>query len=261
MSTPRISWCGESYVSVRLSDRVDMWSVAEVMRLQRLLVDSPARASIIATVPGWNTLLLWLDPDQVDPDHLEQMIHDAVTEGADRPIDFESRLVTLPTVYGGGDGPDLELVADVNRLTLDRTIERLEATQFAGMVSFSPGMANCMWLDPAHALTAPKYDSPRTYTPPGTVGLGGSSVSLYSVGSPGGFQMVGRLCVPIYQANPTLEAFAQSPTLLRSGDRIMLQSVTASERDSIAESVSRGSYRFDIRPGWCHVEAGALTWV
>ena len=66
-----------------------MWSVAEVLRLQRLLVESPAQASIIATVPGWNTLLIWLDPVHVDPDQLERTIYDAAASGADRRIDFE----------------------------------------------------------------------------------------------------------------------------------------------------------------------------
>src|SRR5262249_56298784 len=94
--------------------------------------------------------------------------------GAEREIELESRIVTLQTAYGGEDGSDLEFVADVNGLSVDDTVERLQAAQFAGMVSFSPGMANCMWMDSSHALTAPKYDSPRTTTPPGTVGLGGS---------------------------------------------------------------------------------------
>jgi KipI family sensor histidine kinase inhibitor len=261
MSSPRISWCGDSYVSVRLSDAVDMWSVAEVLQLERLLADSPLAPSIVAAVPGWTTLLLWLDPDRADPQSVEGIVNDAATQAAGQPIEFSSRLVTLPTVYGGQAGPDLDLVARINGLSVGETVERLQATQFAGMVSFSPGMANCMWLEPGKALTAPKYESPRVYTPPGTVGLGGSSISLYSVASPGGFQMVGRLAAPIYQARATLPRFGNSPTLLRPGDRIVLLSVGSEEAASIAAEVARGTYVYDITAGSCHIEQGALTWV
>ena len=263
MSPPRISWCGEEYVSVRLADHVDMHTVADVLRLQQLVSESAVAAAVVAAVPGWSTLLLWLDPDRPEAgqERIESTLREATKSAAERVITFESRVLTLPTQYGGDAGPDLELVAKVNNLSVTETVECLQSPQFAGMVSFSPGMANCMWVDQARALTAPKYDSPRTYTPPGTVGLGGSSISLYSVASPGGFQMVGRLAVPIYQAKPTLPAFEDSPTLIRPGDRIVLQAVEAHEADSIAEQVYRGSYAYDIGPGACRVEGGALTWL
>jgi urea carboxylase len=258
--SPQLSWCGESYVTIRLFTDIDIWSVAGMLRLQQQLAESDIAHTIIAMVPGWTTLLLWLDADVADPAAIERAIASAAAAGAEREIEFESRIITLPTLYGGEGGPDLEFVADVNGLSVDETVERLQATQFAGMVSFSPGMANCMWMDSSHALTAPKYDSPRTTTPPGTVGLGGSSISLYSVATPGGFQMVGRLAVPIYQPRPTLPAFEDSPTLLRPGDRIVLRAIGLDELTAIGEEVARGSYRYAIEPGSCRVAGGELTW-
>jgi KipI family sensor histidine kinase inhibitor len=259
--SPRFCWCGESYVTISLFTEVDIWSVAGVLRLQRQLAESDIADTIIAMVPGWTTLLLWLDADAADPAVVEEAIATAASTGAEREIEFESRIVTLPTVYGRETGPDLEFVAQANGLSVDDTVERLQATQFAGMVSFSPGMANCMWVDSSRALTAPKYDSPRTTTPPGTVGLGGSSISLYSVATPGGFQMVGRLAAPIYQPRPALPAFGDSPTLLRPGDRIVLQAIDQDALTVIAEEVARGTYRYAIEPGSCRVAAGELTWM
>jgi KipI family sensor histidine kinase inhibitor len=257
---PRLSWCGESYVSVRLFTDVDIWSVAGVLRLQRQLAESGIADVIVAMVPGWTTLLLWLDADAADPAAVEDAIIGAARAGAQRDIEFESRIVTLPTVYGGDAGPDLEFVAEVNGLSVAGAVERLQAPQFAGMVSFSPGMANCMWVDGSRALSAPKYASPRTTTPPGTVGLGGSSISLYSVATPGGFQMVGQLAVPIYQPRPALPAFGHSPTLLRPGDRIVLAAVDPGAVTAITGQVARGTYRYAIEPGSCRVADGELTW-
>lgn len=257
---PSLVWCGESYLSVQLYENVDIWSVAGVLRLQRQLAESEIAAAIVATVPGWTTLLLWLDPDAADPAAIESAILRAAAARSGVQLEFESRVVTLPTLYGGESGPDLPFVAEVNGLSVDEAIACLQAPQFAGMVSFSPGMANCMWLDENLALTAPKYDSPRTTTPPGTVGLGGSSISLYSVATPGGFQMVGRVAAPIYQPQPTLAAFADSPTLLRPGDRIVLRAVDPDEYGAIRERVDRGDYRYAIAPGLCRIAAGELTW-
>jgi KipI family sensor histidine kinase inhibitor len=247
-------------VSIRLFDEVDMWSVAGVLSLQRQLANSRIADGVTATVPGWTTLLLWVDPERTDPSEVEQAVGSAVEAGGSREIEFESRVVRLPTLYGGEVGPDLLFVAEVNAMSTQETIERLQEPQFAGMVSFSPGMANCMWVDAQRALTAPKYASPRTTTPVGTVGLGGSSISLYSVATPGGFQMVGRLAVPIYQPHPTLEAFADSPTLLHPGDRIVLEAVEPDHYQDIKGQVAEGSYTYAITPGLCRVTHGELTW-
>jgi KipI family sensor histidine kinase inhibitor len=257
---PRLTWCGESYLHIRLSERVDIWSVAGVLRLERQLAGSDIAGCILAAVPGWTTLLLWLDPGAASPAAVEAAVADAALAAAGQEIEFESRVLTLPTVYGGEGGPDLDFVAEVNGLSVADTVGRLQATQFAGMVSFSPGMANCMWVDERLALSAPKYESPRTTTPPGTVGLGGSSISLYSVATPGGFQMVGRLAVPIYQPVPTLAGFADSPTLIRPGDRIRLTAVGPAAGAAIVDQVARGSYRYAIESGSCRVGAGELAW-
>jgi urea carboxylase len=257
---PTIQWCGDSYISVKLYEHVDIWSVAGVLRLQQQLAESDIAECIIAFVPGWTTLLLWLDPELAHPDAAETAVRQCAAEGADGLLEFESRVVTLPTVYGGAAGPDLDFVAACNTMSPLEAVHRLEAPQFAGMVSFSPGMANCMWLDEALALTAPKYDSPRTTTPPGTVGLGGSSISLYSVATPGGFQMVGRMAVPIYQAHPTLEAFAHSPTLLRPGDRIVLRAIGPDEFTAIRDELVRGTYEYSVTPGRCTIRDGDLLW-
>jgi KipI family sensor histidine kinase inhibitor len=255
-----MTWCGEGYLSVQLYEQVDIWSVTGVLRLQHQLSQSDIAPAIIATVPGWTTLLLWLEPELAGPDAVETAVRQAITASSGSRLEFESRVLTLPTVYGGPSGPDLDFVAEHNGLSAEQAVRRMEAPQFAGMVSFSPGMANCMWLDGQQALSAPKYESPRTTTPPGTVGLGGSSISLYSVATPGGFQMVGRMAVPIYQPRPTMAAFAGSPTLLRPGDRIVLRAIGPDEFTAIRTEVERGSYRYCIEPGRCRVASGELAW-
>ena len=257
---PRVTWCGDEYVIVHLSDGFDMHSVADAMRLQQLILESSFSEVVVDSLAGWCTLLLRLEPGGFSAGEIEKAIGAALLARTESAVEFSSRVITIPTHYGGAFGPDFDLVVQVNKLSGEEVIARLEATQFAGMVSFSPGMANCMWLEEDKALSAPKYESPRTHTPVGTVGLGGSSISLYSVDSPGGFQMVGRMAVPIYSAEPILPEFEAQPALLESGDRLILKSVDSEEYQGLQDQVSRGDYTYDITPGRCCVDEDALTW-
>ena len=242
-----------------LGDSVDLKTVLHVVDVDRRLLESELSRFIVETVPAWASILVHFDIDRIGSpefgERLDRFMADLESIG---PLTLDSRLVTLPVLYAGTMGPDLEVVAAANGLSTKETIQRLSAgTQFVGMISFIPGQANCMWLEPELMLTAPKYVHPRTYTPEGTVGLGGSSITIYSVPSPGGFQMVGRIPVPTYSPHPILQPFESSPILLRVGDRLRLRSIEHEEYDAIAQSVRDGAYRYEIEESRLTVDLGA----
>ncbi len=220
-----------------------------VIGVNQRLRESTLADLIIETVPTWCSILIHFDSSRVEPRPFVESLESFFIEASDdEEIPLRSRLVTLPVLYGGEVGPDLEFVAKVNGVPLHEAIRRLsEGTHFVGMISFISGQANCMWLEPEMVLATPKYETPRTMTPEGTVGLGGSSVALYSVPSPGGFQMVGRLPVPVYSPYPLLAEFELTPILLRVGDRLRLRAIERTEYDDILQSVREGRYRFDIQ--------------
>jgi urea carboxylase len=242
-----------------LGDSVDLKTVLRVVDVDRRLSESELSGYIVETTPTWASILIHFDIDRISPSEFGDRL-DQFTAGVEtsRPVTLDSRLVTLPVLYGGIVGPDLEFVAAANGLSTEETIRRLAVgTHFVGMISFIPGQANCMWLEPEHALTVSKYAQPRTYTPEGTVGLGGSSIAIYSVPSPGGFQMVGRMPVPTYSPHPILPAFETSPILLRVGDRLRLKSIAQEEYDAIAQAVREGTYRYEIEESTLTVDLGA----
>ena len=246
-----LRWSGDEHVVAVLGDAVDLPTVLRVVDASQRLWRSDLSPVIVEMVPTWCSILVHVDPALISPTELSTSLHaflaDLPESGAVR---LESRLVTLPVLYGGPAGPDIRLVAEANGVSTEEAVRRLaEGTHFVGMISFTPGQANCMWLEAELALTAPKYATPRTYTPEGTVGLGGSSVALYSVPSPGGFQMVGRMPVPVYSPYPILPAFEGSPILLRVGDRLRLESVDVERYDDIAQEVREGRYAFQIQEG------------
>jgi inhibitor of KinA len=86
-------------------------------------------------------------------------------------------------------------------------------------------------------LTIPRLDRPRVKTPVGSVGIGGTQTSIYSVESPGGFWLLGRTPLRLY------DPAAADPILLRAGDRVRFRPIEAAEFDAIAAEVAAGSFR------------------
>jgi KipI family sensor histidine kinase inhibitor len=92
-------------------------------------------------------------------------------------------------------------------------------------------------------LTIPRLDRPRTKTPPGSVAIGGTQTSIYSVESPGGFWLLGRTPVRLYDpASP-------DPILLQAGDHVRFRPIEPAEYDAIAAAVAAGTYRPRIEAG------------
>lgn len=254
-----LRWCGDQHLMLVLGESVDLQTVLHVVDVDRRLRQSDLASDIVDTVPTWCSILIHFNNERFGPIEFAARLTQKLPElGNSGPVTLDSRLITLPVLYGGNAGPDLELVAKANGLTVDETVRRLaEGTHFVGMISFIPGQANCMWLEPDMVLSAPKYAQPRTYTPEGTVGLGGSSIAIYSVASPGGFQMVGRMPVPTYSPYPVLPAFESSPILLRVGDQLRMKSIDRDEYESILQAVREGTYRYQVEPSVLTTDLGA----
>jgi len=243
-------WCNDEYLAIELGDTVSVPLVVRGVALAQHLRNSPVARYLRDLSTSWGSVLVHFDAATITPWDFLDVVRAVVEETPVHGSVVASRQVTLPVCFGGKYGPDLEVVARANHLSCEETVRRLSGSpHLVGMISFSPGMANCMWLERAQALTAPKYATPRTYTPEGTVGLGGSSVALYSVPSPGGFQSVGRTPVPLYSPHPILPEFKQSPILLRTGDRLRFASVSQDEYDDILQEVREGRYRVVIEDG------------
>lgn len=125
----------------------------------------------------------------------------------------EGRLVEIPVVYGGQDGPDLEVVARHTGLSAKEVVKRHSGGQYVVyFIGFMPGFAYMGGLDPQ--LATPRHAEPRVSIPAGSVGIGGEQTGIYPLASPGGWQLLGRTALPLF--DPT----QAPPTLLRPGDRV-----------------------------------------
>ncbi len=123
--------------------------------------------------------------------------------------DSPSEIKRIPVLYGGEFGPDISFVADHNQITVDEVI-RLHTgeTYLVYVVGFSPGFA-AMGSVPLK-IQAPRLASPRTKVPSGAVGIGGQQTGIYAVESPGGWQLIGRTPLILFDLHKDPPSFFQA---------------------------------------------------
>jgi urea carboxylase len=144
----------------------------------------------------------------------------------------------------------LEYCARVNGFDgTDELIEAHSSAPFiATFIGFMPGNAESYQLVPkSRQLEAPKYLRPRTDTPARALGHGGAFTTIYPVQGAGGFQLLGRCAVPVFDAEHRLPDFGGDIVLPRAGDIFKYRPVGEQEYLEIRAAVEDGSYRYRIK--------------
>lgn len=133
---------------------------------------------------------------------------------------LDQATVTIPVMYGGEYGPDLEAAASFCGLSQQDLVRKhLDGHYFVQNLGFMPGFAYLGGLEPT--LHIPRKSTPAVRVPAGSVAIGGSNTGIYPAACPGGWHIIGRTNVKLFDAN------AENPCLLQPGDcvRFVIQEV------------------------------------
>ena len=161
--------------------------------------------------PAFASLLVEFDPRLMAHDAVEELVRQRAAGAADR--ESEPRLVEIPVRYGGEEGPDLEDVARHAGMAAEAVV-KLHAS--AVYTVYFVGFATCFpYLGGLpEALATPRLAAPRRLVPAGSVAIGGSQAGIYPLASPGGWRVIGRTDLRLF--DPACEP----PGLLRMDDRV-----------------------------------------
>ena len=210
-----IETLGEDALLLRLGDAVDASINAHVHALSQR-IERVRPSWLRDLVPAYASLALFVDADAFDCT-LEPLVEaghwleQQAFAGADTGI--AGRSVEIPVRYGGEDGPDLAALATHAGLGEDDVIARHCAVEYrVAMLGFSPGFPYLLGLDPRLAM--PRLDTPRTRVPAGSVGIGGAQTGIYPQAGPGGWRIIGRTTLALF------DPLHDPPTLLAPGDRV-----------------------------------------
>jgi inhibitor of KinA len=163
--------------------------------------------------PAYASLLIEFDPRLVESAAVEALIHRKMAAEAEKHSPESPRTVEIPVSYGGEFGPDLEDVARHTGLSPQRVVElHSSADYLVYFLGFAPGFAYLGGLPPE--LTTPRISAPRKHVPAGSVAIGGNQTGVYPIVSPGGWRLIGRTSVKLFDPG------AAEPVLLRMGDHL-----------------------------------------
>ena len=171
--------------------------------------------SDLEVLPTYRSVLVYYDPLVCSYAEMFDAVNGAV-EGLVEPINVNSslKIVEIPVVYGGDDGPDLHFVADHAGITEDAVIELHSRTDYrVYMLGFSPGFPYLGGLD--ERIAAPRLKTPRVLVPAGSVGIAESQTGVYPNAGPGGWRIIGRTSVTLFDVNSSTPSLITPATKVR----------------------------------------------
>jgi KipI family sensor histidine kinase inhibitor len=189
-------------------------------RLTRRLLGAPG---ILNLHPAYASVLVEFDPRLRSHAGIEALVRaeceldagggDARALAGEAARAGKERLVEIPVRYGGEFGPDLADVARHAGLPPERVVEmHASASYLVYFLGFSPGFPYLGGLPPE--LATPRLPAPRKLAPAGSVAIGGSQAGIYPLDSPGGWRIIGRTPLTLFDPH------ASVPALLAMGDRV-----------------------------------------
>jgi KipI family sensor histidine kinase inhibitor len=233
----------EDALLLRFGDGMDATANARVHAAAHAL-RSAKLAGVVDTAPAYATLLLRFDPSiwqdtltagELPQEKLSEALRNVLTEAVgpgfgrdgEQKADAPLRIVEVPVCYGGDCGPDLAEVAARARMAPEEVVARHSAGNYTvAMLGFAPGFPYLLGLDPA--LETPRRADPRTRVPAGSVAIGGAQTGIYPRELPGGWQLIGR--TPLVLFDPARE----QPCLLAPGDRVRFRAIDGDEFATLA---------------------------
>jgi KipI family sensor histidine kinase inhibitor len=221
---------GDLAVSVEFEERISV-EVNTLVRALEFLIQDKGLPGVVETVPSFRALLVYYDPLVVEYEAFCDALRNLAGQAEHATLP-PSRTVELPCCY---EDPELgvDLAPAAARLGLSEAeLVRLHAgtEQLVYFIGFTPGLPYMGGMP--ERIHLPRLETPRTKVPAGSVGIGGAQCCIYSVESPGGYWLLGRTPLPLYDPD------AAEPVLLRPGDRVRFRPITRREFDAIAAEAS-----------------------
>ncbi|MBA2176416.1 5-oxoprolinase subunit PxpB [Halobacillus locisalis] len=230
---------GDQAITIKFGTSIDL-DVHQKVKQFASYIDQHSIEWMVEYIPTFTTVTMYYDPMKIlrkstDPETLpyewvrqriEEWLKDLTSTTTGTP-----RTITIPVCYGGEFGPDLHAVATYNQLEEQDVINlHLQGDYLVYMIGFAPGFPYIGGMD--ETISMPRKEEPRQSIPEGSVGIAGKQTGVYSIETPGGWQLIGRTPLRLFRPEES------PPSLLQAGDRIVFTSITEEEFYTLKEDPS-----------------------
>ncbi|MBU3098833.1 MULTISPECIES: 5-oxoprolinase subunit PxpB [Clostridium] len=229
---------GDRALVVEFGDKIEE-QVNSKIRSLTVAIEQEGIIGINETIPTYRSLMVIYDPMIMELDELISVLKSIILKMHELELPG-AKVIEIPTLYGGEYGPDIEFVAKHNKISIDEVIKiHTDREYLIYMIGFTPGFPYLGGM--SDKIETPRLQNPRTKIPVGSVGIAGKQTGIYPVESPGGWQLIGRTPVKLY------DPCREDPVLLNAGDYIKFISIDENEYKNIEHLEKKGKYKVIIR--------------
>lgn len=237
MSEVRYLVAGDSAVCVEFGNEISP-EINKKIRAFKIAVEKSDIPGIVETVPTYRSLLVHYHPEVIGFKVLTEEFDKLMGSLSSIPIPPPT-VIEIPVLYGGEMGPDIENVAEHNHKTVEEVIKIHTSEEYLiYMIGFIAGFPYLGGM--SKEIATPRLKSPRVKIEGGSVGIAGEQTGIYPVASPGGWQLIGRTPLKLYDAD------REKPVLLEAGQYIKFAAVTEEEYKKIEKEVEDGTYKYVV---------------
>lgn len=230
---------GDSSITVEFDEVISVESNQKVKALAQGIIDEDFEG-LIEVVPTYRSLTIHYDPITITYDEVIKTITNIEKKNG-KLKKTDPKVIEIPVCYEAEYALDIEFVAKHNNMDAKEVIKRHTAPDYLiYMIGFTPGFPYLGGMD--ESISTPRLEKPRIKIDAGSVGIAGSQTGIYPIDSPGGWRIIGKTPLSLYNKD------SEDPFLLEMGEYLRFVPIDKDEFDRISKEVSNGSYKIVKHP-------------
>lgn len=222
---------GENSITLEVGNEISE-DINQQVRMMTIAIEQSDIKGVIELIPTYRSLKIDYDPCQIKYNALVEAIKtlqdNLSTLDIERP-----EVIEIPVLY---KGPDLEYVSEHNNISKDEVIKIHSSQEYLiYMLGFTPGFPYLGGM--SEKIATPRLEQPRAKIDAGSVGIAGCQTGIYPIESPGGWQLIGKTPLKLFDNN------RENPFLLASGNYLKFVPIDQQTFDKIKVQVDQNDYQ------------------